>query len=690
MTREWGEVVARAVGRPTVPCRASRPRPTAWSPRWSRPTRALRENELFVRIVELDAELLLPYLLTRRGRSQQAIARADRGADPRGAGRREHPGRLAGRDVAGAAARGPRLRAVCAHHGRRRGLRGRPRRRARARRTPGGRSDDRAAGSAPASPSCPADVDVLVIGLGVTGAGVALDAVARGPDRARRRRPRPGFRYVALVLQARARRAALPRQRPGRRRPRECRRARHPDGGHRPHLTHALPFLIPLDDASPGVAGRRPPGRAARPATCSGRRPHLARDPPAPAPDLGDREPQLRPPLRGRRSAAAMLSLGRPARGRRPAGRRRSPAPRRASAPTSAPAPASSAPPAPAASCATSSPATTHDVSARAVVNAAGVWAGDLVDEDVRLQPEPRHPPGRCAARRCPGLRVALIAAGARRARNRFVLVLPQPDGTVYVGLTDEAVDGAVPDVPEPTRGRDRLPARRRRRRLRAAAAPRPTWSAPTPGCARCCDADGAHRRPVPPARRAHLADRRGHGGRRQAHDVPPDGRGRRRRRRRPTPASTPARARTARLPLARRRLRAGAGPARAPRRRRGWSAATAPTPGWSWPTPARSPGWPTTSCSRRRRRRPGHARRAGLRGHPRGRPRRRRPARPAYPGRPGRRRPGHSRARRAACDRARRRRASLNRGGPLPKGTLRPLPCTHARAPGGGLKRVT
>ncbi len=37
-------------------------------------TRALRDNELFVRIVELDPELLLPYLLTRRGRSQQAIA----------------------------------------------------------------------------------------------------------------------------------------------------------------------------------------------------------------------------------------------------------------------------------------------------------------------------------------------------------------------------------------------------------------------------------------------------------------------------------------------------------------------------------------------------------------------------------------------------------------------------------------
>jgi glycerol-3-phosphate dehydrogenase len=34
---------------------------------------------------------------------------------------------------------------------------------------------------------------------------------------------------------------------------------------------------------------------------------------------------------------------------------------------------------------------------------------------------------------------------------NRFVLVLPQPDGTIYVGLTDEPADGPVPDVPQPT-----------------------------------------------------------------------------------------------------------------------------------------------------------------------------------------------------------------------------------------------
>lgn len=35
--------------------------------------RALRDNELFVRIVELDPDLMLPYLLSRRGRSQQAL-----------------------------------------------------------------------------------------------------------------------------------------------------------------------------------------------------------------------------------------------------------------------------------------------------------------------------------------------------------------------------------------------------------------------------------------------------------------------------------------------------------------------------------------------------------------------------------------------------------------------------------------
>jgi AcrR family transcriptional regulator len=74
MTREWGEVVAVAVeaadaALPGEPNAADRLVAEVVAT-----TRALRENELFVRIVELDAELLLPYLLIRRGRSQQAIA----------------------------------------------------------------------------------------------------------------------------------------------------------------------------------------------------------------------------------------------------------------------------------------------------------------------------------------------------------------------------------------------------------------------------------------------------------------------------------------------------------------------------------------------------------------------------------------------------------------------------------------
>src|SRR3954447_319267 len=73
-TREWGEVVAVAVEAADA---ALPPEPTSADRLVAEVVatiRALRENELFVRIVELDAALLLPYLLVRRGRSQQAIA----------------------------------------------------------------------------------------------------------------------------------------------------------------------------------------------------------------------------------------------------------------------------------------------------------------------------------------------------------------------------------------------------------------------------------------------------------------------------------------------------------------------------------------------------------------------------------------------------------------------------------------
>lgn len=69
MTREWGDVVAVAVEAGA----ASDDALERLVGQITGTVRALRDNELFVRIVELDPELLLPYLLSRRGRSQQAI-----------------------------------------------------------------------------------------------------------------------------------------------------------------------------------------------------------------------------------------------------------------------------------------------------------------------------------------------------------------------------------------------------------------------------------------------------------------------------------------------------------------------------------------------------------------------------------------------------------------------------------------
>jgi len=87
-------------------------------------------------------------------------------------------------------------------------------------------------------------------------------------------------------------------------------------------------------------------------------------------------------------------------------------------------------------------------VAARAVVNATGVWAGDLVDE-VRLRPSRgTHLVLRAEALGGPRVSVTVPVPGST---SRFVFVLPQADGTVYVGLTDEPVEGDIPDVPEPS-----------------------------------------------------------------------------------------------------------------------------------------------------------------------------------------------------------------------------------------------
>ena len=70
MTREWGSVVqAATTGDETDPVeRIARGIVTT--------VQALRANELLRRIVDVDPEVLLPYLLDRRGRSQEMVADA--------------------------------------------------------------------------------------------------------------------------------------------------------------------------------------------------------------------------------------------------------------------------------------------------------------------------------------------------------------------------------------------------------------------------------------------------------------------------------------------------------------------------------------------------------------------------------------------------------------------------------------
>ncbi|MFB9472873.1 glycerol-3-phosphate dehydrogenase/oxidase [Nonomuraea salmonea] len=85
-------------------------------------------------------------------------------------------------------------------------------------------------------------------------------------------------------------------------------------------------------------------------------------------------------------------------------------------------------------------------IRARVVVNATGVWAGGL-DDRVRLRPS-RGTHLVLAPGALPGL-IAGLHLPLPGESNRFALVLPQPDGRTYVGLTDEPVDGPVPDVPE-------------------------------------------------------------------------------------------------------------------------------------------------------------------------------------------------------------------------------------------------
>jgi len=299
----------------------------------------------------------------------------------------------------------------------------------------------------PGLAEAPTEVDLVVIGLGITGAGVALDAVSRGlrvlavdahdlafgTSRWSSKMVHGGLRYLAKGQLGVAHESAVER-------------------GilmevTAPHLARPMPMVVPLNSAvTPLQAGVTHAGLVAGDVLRRGartRRETLPRPRRLSATETLRLAPALRPAgLRGgllswdgqlEDDARLVTTVARTA------------ASYGAHVRTHARVLAATGTEVELRDELTGATRTVH---ARAVVNAAGVWAGSLVDE-VTLRPSRgTHLVLRQAS--LPGLRVSVFAPVPGET-NRFVLVLPQPDGTVYVGLTDEAVDGEIPDVPEPS-----------------------------------------------------------------------------------------------------------------------------------------------------------------------------------------------------------------------------------------------
>ncbi len=90
----------------------------------------------------------------------------------------------------------------------------------------------------------------------------------------------------------------------------------------------------------------------------------------------------------------------------------------------------------------------TFDLSARAVINATGVWAGEI-DPSLKLRPSRgTHLVFDAAALGNPTAALTIPIPGEL---NRFVFAMPEQLGRVYLGLTDEEAPGPIPDVPQPT-----------------------------------------------------------------------------------------------------------------------------------------------------------------------------------------------------------------------------------------------
>lgn len=90
----------------------------------------------------------------------------------------------------------------------------------------------------------------------------------------------------------------------------------------------------------------------------------------------------------------------------------------------------------------------TAELRARAVVNATGVWAGTL-DPAITMRPSRgTHIVLDAATLGSPAAAVTIPHEGSI---SRYVFALPQQHGRIIVGLTDEDAPGPLPDVPVPT-----------------------------------------------------------------------------------------------------------------------------------------------------------------------------------------------------------------------------------------------
>ena len=281
-----------------------------------------------------------------------------------------------------------------------------------------------------------ADLDVLVVGGGVTGAGVALDAAARGLSVALLERAdlaagtsrwssklvHGGLRYLAhgelgLARESARERAVLM-------------------GRTAPHLVRPLPFLVP-DVAGRAVSalaelgGRA--GDAVRASVPGGRR-SLPATTRVSAPDVA----RLTPAVRGSGGGVVFWDGQLADDARLVVALARTAAAHGAHVLTGAAVTSVDG-----GEVHASVDGTPLVLRARAVVNATGVWAQRLAPS-VRLVPSRgSHLVLRAAALGSPPAALTVPLPGSR---SRYVFALPQPDGLVHLGLTDEPVPGPVPD----------------------------------------------------------------------------------------------------------------------------------------------------------------------------------------------------------------------------------------------------